>query len=434
MRAYTRPYGGSLALSLVALIALAGSARAQIIDSFSVPTDSSNSQPTATATAPDGTIWFVEQAGGKLGFVDTSRSSSTEVALTLPYSQPDALAVDPNSGTVYFCESGTDRIGAYLPYTGQLMEYSWGVSGVGLMGIAVDAQGRVWFTENRTNRIGLLDVSALTLQYFYWTTEDVGPVGIAIDPYGRAWFTENRANRIGYVDPSWNYVYDYYYTTPSSGPWGITVDADADVWYAERNAGTVSMLDTVSGGLFQFDSLGGFGAQPMYVSTRQNSQGQTIAAWGETATGQTDLLNADTGAQIPIQAQTPYAAPTGVSFAPQDNSLWISEANIGQIEGYYYDPSTIVRRPGAESRLLAAFQLIPPAVKAVQPTLAVRRAADDARVALVKHPGKGGHGHKLGVSVQKKGVKKGQLVQVSQSAPMNPPKKQHPVKKKGRGG
>jgi virginiamycin B lyase len=423
-------YGGALVLA--ALLGLAGSARAQIINSYEVSTETPNSGPTATATAPDGTVWFVEQNSGKIGFVDTFRSSVSEIALTLPSSQPNAIAVDQRSGQVFFCEAGASQIGAYTPATGSLVEYSWGVSGVGLAGIAVDAQGRIWFTENATNRIGLLDVNALTLQYFSWTTEDVGPVGIAIDASGRAWFAENRANRIGYVDPSWNFVYDYYYAAAYSGPWGITVDADGDVWFAERNAGAVSMLDTSTGGLFQFNSLGGFGSQPMYVATQPNSQGQIAVAWGETATGQVNLLNASTGAQTPIQASSPSAAPTGVTFAPQDSSLWFTEYNASDLQGYFYNASTIVRRrPAASDPLLASSPLIPPARKAAL-VPAARGAADEAWVVRVKakSPGKGSHGHKKETNVQKKSIKKSQAMKVSQTAPVQASKHQHPVKKK----
>jgi virginiamycin B lyase len=431
----------ALALALAAMGALAGSARAQIIDTYQVSTENPNSGPTATATAPDGTVWFVEPNSGKFGFVDSLRSSVTELALSLPYSQPNAIAVDPRSGAVCFCEAGTDRIGVYSPATGYLVEYSWGVSGVGLAGIAVDAQGRIWFTENQTNRIGLLDTNALTVQYFFWTTEDVGPVGIAVDPFGRAWFTENRANRIGYVDPTGNFVYDYYYTAPSSGPWGITVDADGDVWFAERNAGTVSMLDTGTGDLFQFDSLGGFGSQPMDVATQPNAQGQIAVAWGETAAGQVDLLNANTGSQTQIQASSPAAAPTGVTFAPTDNSLWFTDANTSDLQGYYYNPANIVRRlPAAGDPLLALFppgarQLaVPPARKADPPRLeeAVRSAADAVRIVLVKAGGKGSHGHKKKTTVQKKPVQKGRPMTVSKSSPVQPAKHPHPVTKKPR--
>jgi streptogramin lyase len=433
----SRRCAGALALALAAMFALAGSARAQIIDSYQVPTESPNSGPTATATAPDGTVWFVEQNSGKVGLIDSLRSNVYEFALSLPYSQPNAIAVDQRSGAVCFCESGTDRIGVYSPSTGYLVEYSWGVSGVGLAGIAVDAQGRIWFTENRTNRIGLLDTSALTLQYFVWTTEDVGPVGIAIDPFGRAWFSENRANRIGYVDPNWNFVYDYYYAAPFSGPWGIAVDADGDVWFAERNAGAVSMLDPGTGDLFQFDSLGGFGSQPLYVATQPNSQGQIAVAWGETATGQVDLLNASTGSQTQIPASSPAAAPTGVTFAPTDNSLWFTDANTSDLQGYYYDPSIIVRRrPAAADSLLASFQLIPPARKAAppRPEEALRGATDAVRIVLVKSAGKGSHGHKKKTNVQKKSVQKGQSMTVSMSSPVQPAKHQHPVAKKPRHG
>jgi virginiamycin B lyase len=401
-----------LTLVMAACITVAGGpARGQIIDS--VVTDTPNSGPGQTVTAPDGTVWFVEEKGNRIGAINPTRTDIVEFSLRIANSQPTALTVD-GLGRVWFTEAGTNRIGVYTPASNYLVEYYWGGANLGLAGISVDNRGRIFFTENRTNRIGLLDPGRLTLQYYSWTTQDVGPLGIACDSFGRAWFTENRANRIGVVDPTWGYVYDYYYAGQVSAPYGIVVDYDNDIWFTEQAAGAISLLDSSTGAMFQFDAFGGSGAQPKYIDTWQTNQNQTIVAWTEAAagSGRVGLLNADTGAKSQIQASSPFAAPTGVTFAP-DNSLWWTEYNSSQIRGWYYTSSIVRRGPAVGAPLLA---MLPPSAampERSRPVLAAASAADDSQILLVKKENKGKHGRKKQTKIDKKQAKIDQIARIT---------------------
>jgi virginiamycin B lyase len=417
----------SMGLALAASLTLATTARAQIIDQ--IETDTPNSGPSFVTTAPDGTLWFVETTGNRIGAVNPYRTDVVEVSLKIAGSQPTAIAID-GSGRAWFTESGTNRIGVYTPATGALVEYYWGGSNLGLAGISVDGQGRVFFTESRTNRIGMIDPGRLTLQYFSWATGDLGLLSIACDSTGRAWFTENRANRVGVVDPYWNYVYDYYYTG-GLGPYGITVDADNDVWFTEQASGTISMLDTTDGSLFQFDGINGVNSQPRYIDTWQNNQQQTVVAWAEPAPGNSlvGLLNADTGAKSQIQASTPFALPMGVTFAP-DNSLWWTEYNTSQLAGSYYS-GTLVRRSAPREDRMATLALLTPPSLPTRFAPAVQRIEADRQVILVRKETKAkGKGREQKARIEKIKAKTEQLALRTEGYQ---PEKKARKTKKGRG-
>jgi virginiamycin B lyase len=390
----------SVSLALAGLLVAAGAARAQITDV--IVTDTPNSGPSATTKGPDGTIWFVETTGNRLGSLNPARTDVAEVNLKLPNSQPTDVTVD-GFGRVWFTESGTNRIGMYTPSTRSLVEYFWGGFNLGLAGISTDSQGRVFFTEKNTNRIGILDPSRLTLQYYNWASGSLGLQDIACDRFGRAWFTESFANRIGVVDPYWNYVYDYYYAGNVSSPYGIAVDADNDVWFTEQAAGAISMLDTSTGQIFQFDAIGGASAQPKFIDTMQNSQNQTIVAWSEPVpgSGRIGLLNADTGARSQIPASTPFAAPTGVTFAP-DFSLWWTEYNTSQLTGSFMN-SSIVRGPSTAPRVRLASMKAIGLMPSVQAVTATMRDTRDLQILLVKKEDKAkGKGREKQSQAQKK--------------------------------
>src|SRR5438876_11209185 len=169
------------------MLFLAGAAHAQILTT--VQTASPGSTPTQTATGPDGTIWFVEETGNRVGTITPNRLYINEVNLIIPNSRPTAITVDRN-GLAWFAESGANKIGSYNRSTNSLVEYQLpGNNVLGISGISVDFQGQVWFTEKFTNRVGVLDPSRLSVRYVTAGTGSLGLQGIVCDPSGRGWFT-----------------------------------------------------------------------------------------------------------------------------------------------------------------------------------------------------------------------------------------------------
>jgi len=318
------------------------------IGSISTPTP--NSRPTATAVAPNGTVWFTEEAGNRLGYIDAASGFIHEYHWTTANVKPNALAID-GSGRIWFTEANADRIGMYNPSINYLVEYGWGDTGLGLSGIEVTADGKVWFTMSNRSQIGVLDPSRLTLSYYYWTSQSLGLQRIKKDAYGRLWFTENNANRIGVLDPYWSYVYDYFWTD-YTGPWGITVDANQYVWFTENQSGFISRLNPNTGLTNDWAAIGGSSSAPRDIAATRNPSGQTIVVWAESGgPGNIGVLNAATGTKMGVPL-SPSSEATGVAIDAQQN-VWFTETGLSQVSGFALASTSIARRGGSLTRELA---------------------------------------------------------------------------------
>jgi hypothetical protein len=66
-------------------------------------------------------------------------------------------------------------------------------------GITRAPDGSIWFTESGANRVGRIDPTTLELTEFEIPTADSRPAGIAADANNVIWFTERGANKIGRI-------------------------------------------------------------------------------------------------------------------------------------------------------------------------------------------------------------------------------------------
>src|SRR5207245_4694488 len=85
----------------------------------------------------------------------------------------------------------------------------------------------------------------------------------------------------------------------------------------------------------------GTASQPSYISPFQAQTGQTYVGYTQTATNQIGVLNPYTGSQTPIQSYG--SAPTGISYASLDSTLWWSNTGSSNLTGSFFN-SSIVRR------------------------------------------------------------------------------------------
>src|SRR5690242_8834619 len=65
----------------------------------------------------------------------------------------------------------------------------------------VGPDGRLWFCESGTGKIGRLDLDDGTFSEFPTPTANSRPIGIIPGPDGNLWFCENAANQIGRITP-----------------------------------------------------------------------------------------------------------------------------------------------------------------------------------------------------------------------------------------
>ncbi|GAC1300255.1 MAG: hypothetical protein NVSMB27_40640 [Ktedonobacteraceae bacterium] len=131
----------------------------------------SNSTPHLITFDHHGNIWWTEGFDGNIGSlainqaVNDSANGVTEYAVPQPQCAPggncgthiSGIAVD-SSGTVWFDDSLSSRIGSYVPSTGTFsMTVIAGGTGSNAHphdGLAIDANDNIWFTEEFASRLG----------------------------------------------------------------------------------------------------------------------------------------------------------------------------------------------------------------------------------------------------------------------------------------
>lgn len=85
---------------------------------FEAPT--SNSYPESVTVGFDGTVWFTEKQGNRIGRLSRS-GQITELSIPTTNSRPQGIVAGPD-GDVWFTESNGNRIGRIAP-SGKVTEY-----------------------------------------------------------------------------------------------------------------------------------------------------------------------------------------------------------------------------------------------------------------------------------------------------------------------
>ena len=134
-----------------------------------------NVNPQGMAAGPDGKLWFVEQAGSKIGSI-TTNGTITEYPLAVS-SAPVAITAGPD-GNLWFTQTG--KIGR-ITTAGVVTLFPLPSSGFP-QAITPGPDGNLWFAENFRGAIGKITTSGVITQYSIPTRPGGGssqPVGIA---------------------------------------------------------------------------------------------------------------------------------------------------------------------------------------------------------------------------------------------------------------
>ena len=224
------------------------------VEEFSTPERSPAGIHSAMA-GPDGTVWFTQQATGKLGKFDPRTGQVTE------HIQPQTRGADgqprrlsrhtvrvDSKGMVWTTGSPLTR---YDPKTGTYNEFWQDVPNV--YGITLDKDDNVWFAEFREDgKIGRVD--AKTLKVIKWAplTAKARPRRIVVDAEGIVWFGEYEAGKIGRFDPKTEKMTEYPLPGPSPTPYALAVDGQGYIWYSSRDTDVLGRLDPKTGNVLEF--------------------------------------------------------------------------------------------------------------------------------------------------------------------------------------
>ncbi len=163
------------------------------------------------------------------------------------------LAVDAQ-GMVWAGEMNDNRLGRLDSRTGSVTTWIPPGAQYGIMTTVIDARGNVWFAEQSANYIGRFDPSSQAFRLFQLGTlngSQLGPQDLHFDAQGMLWFTAALAGAIGRLDPLTGAVRLWPVPSPSptipSSPTSITVAPDGVVWFGDYTGGAFGSLDPRTG-------------------------------------------------------------------------------------------------------------------------------------------------------------------------------------------
>jgi virginiamycin B lyase len=233
-----------LVLSLVGIALPAGSASAQQrwlgmeehalqtngqVTEFALPTPGSG--PSTVAVAPDGTIWFTQSSGNRIGRMAPDGSNLTEFELPTPDSGPRVMSLGAD-GNMWFSQHTGNRIGRITP-DGQITEFPIATPDSRPRAVALGADGNIWFGMFGAGKIGRI-TPAGEITEFSLPTPDSGPRAVAAGPDGNIWFSQFNVDQIGRITPAGE-VTEFPLPHPNSGPGDITAGADGRMWFIQLN-------------------------------------------------------------------------------------------------------------------------------------------------------------------------------------------------------
>src|SRR6478735_3255711 len=197
------------------------------------PLPNPNSCPTTVAIARDGSVWFTEGSGNRIGRIDPDGSGLREYPLPHADSAPRIIALGAD-GNMWFSEHAGNRIGRITP-AGVISEFAIPTPASQPRAIALGADGNIWFGEFAGNRIGRITPQGVVTE-FALPTPDSGPRALAAGPYGNIWFSEYRAGKVGRITPQ-GQITEFMLPRPNSGPGDITAGADGAMWFVQLSGG-----------------------------------------------------------------------------------------------------------------------------------------------------------------------------------------------------
>ncbi|MDB5643950.1 MAG: hypothetical protein JWN07_3267 [Hyphomicrobiales bacterium] len=127
-----------------------GRVKNDVLTTFQPPT---NGKPQRLVIAKDGTVWFTERQGNKLGHLDPVTGAIQEFPLPGPEASPYAINIDAK-GMIWYPSHEMDTMNRFDPKTAEVTEYPYPHAEMAMREFFVDSKGRMWYGGSTTNKVG----------------------------------------------------------------------------------------------------------------------------------------------------------------------------------------------------------------------------------------------------------------------------------------
>ena len=192
--------------------------------------------PWDITVAKDGNLWFVNRDPAVIGRIELDGTITEFTTGLTPNSRPSAITTGPD-GDVWFVQSATGRIGVLCVDDGTITEFDTGLTASeALTDITAGPDGKLWFTLNGDpGGIGKMTTSGSVTVFTNGLTPNSRPVGIAEGSDGALWFTESAGSgAIGRITTSGQIEEFTDGLTPGMAPWMIAPGPDGNMWFTEN--------------------------------------------------------------------------------------------------------------------------------------------------------------------------------------------------------
>jgi len=216
------------------------------------------------AVSPDGTVWFVGQAGNYVARFDPSDESFQRYEIE-EGANPHTVIVDED-GYGWYAGNRNATITRVHPETGELTVFPTGEARDPHT-MVFDGQGGIWFTSQQSNRVGHLDMSSGEVRLVTPHGSDrARPYGIVLDEEGHPWVALFGADEIVRIHPESLDVTRYSKANPESRSRRLEVTGDGYVWYVDEPHGKLGRIQIETREVTEFDMPGGADSRPYAIT------------------------------------------------------------------------------------------------------------------------------------------------------------------------
>ncbi len=121
-----------------------------VLSKFQPPT---KGKPQRIQVDSDGTVYFSERQGNKIGAFDPRTETFREFPLPGPEASPYAVGIDRDH-MVWYSSHEQDTMNRLNPKTGEVVEYPYPHSEISMREFFLDRKGRMWYASSANNKIG----------------------------------------------------------------------------------------------------------------------------------------------------------------------------------------------------------------------------------------------------------------------------------------
>lgn len=228
-------------------------------------------RPRDPYVGPDGTIWFVGQAGHYIANLDPKTGQFRRFELD-EGTGPHNLIVDAQN-QVWYAGNLTGHIGKLDPATGQITKYPMpDPAARDPHTLVFNQAGDIWFSLQGSNMFGKLETRTGKVQLIRVPTERARPYGIVLDAQGRPWANLLGTNKLATIDPATLELREITLPREDARTRRIAITSDGAVWYVDYARGHLGRYDPKTGTVKEWLSPGGTGSRPYAMAVDEHDR------------------------------------------------------------------------------------------------------------------------------------------------------------------